>query len=175
MVQELKKRGLFDSTMIIISAKHGQSPIDPSKLRTLKTNPGISTRPSDLLAGDAPMVTEDDIALVWLQNPVILASDLTLLENKLTTANIQKILAAESLKLVFNDPSQDSRTRTSSFSRSWGRSIPRALRKLPSTEDSARMTLTWPCSFPHRTLKPKRSSRRSRQCRLLPRFCRRSG
>jgi hypothetical protein len=31
MVSELKKRGLFDSTLIIVTAKHGQSPIDTSR------------------------------------------------------------------------------------------------------------------------------------------------
>src|ERR1700733_5762247 len=30
-VNELKKQGLYDSTLIIITAKHGQSPIDPSR------------------------------------------------------------------------------------------------------------------------------------------------
>ena len=30
-VNELKKQGLFNSTLIVITAKHGQSPIDPSR------------------------------------------------------------------------------------------------------------------------------------------------
>ena len=32
-VNELKAQGLYDSTLIVITAKHGQSPIDPSPLR----------------------------------------------------------------------------------------------------------------------------------------------
>jgi len=32
MVTELKNHGLLDSTLIIVSAKHGQSPIDPSRV-----------------------------------------------------------------------------------------------------------------------------------------------
>jgi hypothetical protein len=32
MVSELNKQGLLDSTLIIVSAKHGQSPIDPSRV-----------------------------------------------------------------------------------------------------------------------------------------------
>ena len=31
MVSELKKQGLYDSTLIIITAKHGQSPVDSSR------------------------------------------------------------------------------------------------------------------------------------------------
>ena len=32
MVAELKKQGLLDSTLIIVSAKHGQSAIDPNRV-----------------------------------------------------------------------------------------------------------------------------------------------
>src|ERR1700757_3118804 len=43
MVQELIKKGLFNSTLIIITAKHGQTPIDPSKLNKIDPNliPGL--------------------------------------------------------------------------------------------------------------------------------------
>jgi hypothetical protein len=41
MVATLKSRGLYDSTLIIISAKHGQSPIDSARYL------GISTKPND--------------------------------------------------------------------------------------------------------------------------------
>ena len=30
MVAELKKQGLYDSTLIVVTAKHGQSPVDTS-------------------------------------------------------------------------------------------------------------------------------------------------
>ena len=30
-VRELEARGLYDSTLIVITAKHGQSPIDPNR------------------------------------------------------------------------------------------------------------------------------------------------
>src|SRR5947207_9807292 len=35
MVSELRDRGLLDSTLIIVSAKHGNSPIDPATLRRI--------------------------------------------------------------------------------------------------------------------------------------------
>ena len=31
MVQELKNRGLYESTLVVITAKHGQNPIDSSR------------------------------------------------------------------------------------------------------------------------------------------------
>jgi len=51
MISELKKRGLYQSTLIIISAKHGQSPIDSARYLGISTTPGdpITTSPADIL------------------------------------------------------------------------------------------------------------------------------
>ena len=69
MVSELKKQGLFDSTLIIVTSKHGQSPIDSSRY-----NPnGSPNDPATILASflapsenSAIGPTEDDVALLWL-------------------------------------------------------------------------------------------------------------
>jgi type I phosphodiesterase/nucleotide pyrophosphatase len=52
MVAELKKQGLLDTTLIIITAKHGQSPIDPNLFKELGN--GITTTPADVVAGFLP-------------------------------------------------------------------------------------------------------------------------
>jgi hypothetical protein len=52
MVAELKRQGLLESTLIIVTAKHGQSPIDP--LRFQEKGAGISTTPADVIAGFLP-------------------------------------------------------------------------------------------------------------------------
>jgi hypothetical protein len=69
MVSELKKQGLYDSTMIIITAKHGQSPVDSSRYQA----DGSPNDPASILASFlAPTEledigpTEDDVALLWL-------------------------------------------------------------------------------------------------------------
>ena len=60
---ELIKQGLDESTLIIVSAKHGQSPIDP-KARVAQSDapfqatPGFGTRGFEIC---------DDAALIWLQ------------------------------------------------------------------------------------------------------------
>ena len=77
-VSELQKQGLFDSTLIVITAKHGQSPIDPSRYVGQTIN---GTSPATLLsnAGYIPFSestnnptgigpTEDDVSLLWLAN-----------------------------------------------------------------------------------------------------------
>ncbi len=72
MVSELRSQGLAGSTAIIISAKHGQSPIDPNDLTRIDDTPIINginaawqaAHPSagDLIA-DA---TDDDAIMMWL-------------------------------------------------------------------------------------------------------------
>ena len=78
-VSELKAKGLYDSTLIVITAKHGQSPIDPS--RYVASDSINGTSPVTLLsnAGYIPYSestnnptgigpTEDDVSLVWLKS-----------------------------------------------------------------------------------------------------------
>ena len=77
MVSELKKQNLINSTLIIITAKHGQSPVDSSRYNR-EVSPstptsGISTDPATILTlcldpseNSAIGPTEDDVALLWL-------------------------------------------------------------------------------------------------------------
>src|SRR5207253_7329827 len=65
LVSELKLKGLDKSTMIIVSAKHGQSAIDLSRLTKINTSNGRPTKLlSSLLAGSS----EDDVSLLWLKH-----------------------------------------------------------------------------------------------------------
>ncbi len=122
-VSELKKQGLFDSTLIVITAKHGQSPIDPSRYvgQTIK-----GTSPVTLLsnAGFIPFSestnnptgigpTEDDVSLVWLKSSFDTNDAVSILEaNPSTTTGIGlgQIYYGPSLFLNFNDPTVDPRT-----------------------------------------------------------------
>src|SRR5262249_21518911 len=65
MVAELKAKGLLDQTLVVISAKHGQSPIDPAarKIVSSKLIPGLVNQVKDKIAAQ---VTQDSVALVWL-------------------------------------------------------------------------------------------------------------
>jgi arylsulfatase A-like enzyme len=57
MVEELKDQGLLDTTLIIVTAKHGQSPIDPNRFQEVGKgmNP-ITTTPANVVAGFLPPV-----------------------------------------------------------------------------------------------------------------------
>jgi hypothetical protein len=65
MVAELQSKGLLASTLIIVTAKHGQSPIDHTL--TQKVSPDIL---ASVISQAAPVADhiEDDVALYWLTN-----------------------------------------------------------------------------------------------------------
>jgi hypothetical protein len=107
IVAELKKKGVFDSTLIIIAAKHGQSPIDVTK------RVGIGNgQPTTLLGPADAFDISDDGSLIWLTDQELLGSvveNLSQPENQ-QTLGIQEIFAGQSLRDKFNDPGSDPRT-----------------------------------------------------------------
>ena len=121
-VKELKKSGLYDSTLIIITAKHGQSPIDPS---LYKRQTKIGTSPATLLdnAGfipesEAPSnptgigATEDDVSLIWLKDSSETSAAVQILEQNAgpTGIGLGQFYYGASLAINFNDPTVDPRT-----------------------------------------------------------------
>jgi hypothetical protein len=121
-VNELKKQGLYDSTLIVITAKHGQSPIDPSRYVSQLIS---GTSPATLLsnAGYIPFSestnnptgigpTEDDVSLLWLTNSSDTLAAVSILEANATPAGIElgQIYYGPSLALNYNDPTKDPRT-----------------------------------------------------------------
>lgn len=77
MVSALKANGIFKSTLIVITAKHGQSPIDPILFYPVPgNNKDHGTTPADLLGStylpDSELnqigPTQDDVSLLWLKS-----------------------------------------------------------------------------------------------------------
>jgi hypothetical protein len=121
-VSELKAKGLYDTTLIVITAKHGQSPIDPSRYVSQLIN---GTSPVTLLsnAGYIPFSestnnptgigpTEDDVSLVWLTNSSDTQASVKILEENAAASGIAlgQIYYGPSLALNYNDPTVDPRT-----------------------------------------------------------------
>jgi arylsulfatase A-like enzyme len=67
MVSELRDRGLLDSTLIIISAKHGNSPVDPATLRRIDPA-GIMNIVNGVQAGLVAQLSADTGPLLWLKD-----------------------------------------------------------------------------------------------------------
>ena len=121
-VDELKDKGLYGTTMIVITAKHGQSPIDPM---LYKRQTKIGTSPATLLSnaglipdsestnnptGIGP--TEDDVSLLWLKSPsqTQAAVDILKANEGPTGIGLGQYFYGPSLALNFNDPTVDPRT-----------------------------------------------------------------
>ncbi len=122
-VAELKSKGLYDSTLIVITAKHGQSPIDPSRYVgqtingtspvTLLSNAGYipNSESTNNPTGIGP--TEDDVSLVWLKSSADTEASVKILEDNPSTSTgigLGQIYYGPSLSLNYNDPTQDPRT-----------------------------------------------------------------
>ncbi len=119
MVDALKHRGLLESTLIVITAKHGQSPIDPNLFFPIpghKTNNGLSPAtlisnqlhaampPSEDPNGSGIGSTEDDVSLLWLTNPTYTDAAVALLEGNLKTIGAGQIFYGPSVALNYNKP-----------------------------------------------------------------------
>jgi arylsulfatase A-like enzyme len=106
-VAELKKQNLYESTLIIIGAKHGQSPIDISKRQGVGGGePGTTIGSADAFD------ISDDGSLIWLTDPELTPGVVSTLSEPANQEKlgIQEIFAGQSLRNKFNDPGSDPRT-----------------------------------------------------------------
>jgi arylsulfatase A-like enzyme len=112
MVEALKTQGLFDSTAIIVSAKHGQSPIDPHRFFPIPGHAHSNgAAPSDLIAAYLPDSetggigpTEDDISLLWLTRASDTTAAVEVLEANAAAAGIGQIFYGAALETMFARP-----------------------------------------------------------------------
>ena len=126
MIAALKNRGLYDSTLLIVSAKHGQSPINPAKVNKpghfadlVAALPDAGTNPAAIAllnaanctTGPCGFVMDDDIALIWLQGQNIATQKVVDYLNANAVALFaEDVIGGAEVKLKFNDPATDSRT-----------------------------------------------------------------
>src|SRR5215470_11323011 len=121
MVAALKQRGLLDSTTIIITAKHGQSPIDANRFYPIPGHSGTNgTPPSGIIGNLLPAIynnannglglAEDDISQIWLADPDSTADAVAALEaaqaspNVIDRPGLGQIYYFGSLNTLFNPP-----------------------------------------------------------------------
>jgi hypothetical protein len=111
MVDGLRKAGLLDSTLIILSAKHGNSPTDPSKLRRVNANV-IADLVNGVQPGLLAYQSGDTIYMVWLTDQTQIAAVAAALgdPDNQAAAGIQEILSGEKITLLYKDPLGDSQT-----------------------------------------------------------------
>ena len=108
IVAELKKKDLFDSTWIVITSKHGQSPIDVKKRRIIDGD-AVEGVVDSVQKGLAAHVTTDTVGLIWLKDPTKTNAVVNAYRERMAALGIQEIYSGEKLKLLFNTAAEDSR------------------------------------------------------------------
>jgi hypothetical protein len=112
MVTALRTQGLLDSTTIIISAKHGQSPVDTNRYFGIPGPSGNNGMPpSALISKYLPAAettglgpTEDDISQLWLTDSSNTEAAVAILESNAAAAGIGQIFYGTSLAVMFGSP-----------------------------------------------------------------------
>jgi len=128
MVVALKAQHIYDSTLFIVSAKHGQSPINPVKtnkpghfadlVAALAIKQGATGDPgvvaianaNNCSTGPCGFVQDDDIALIWLQDQTQAAAVASYLNANAGALFIDEVMAGAEINLKFNSPLSDNAT-----------------------------------------------------------------
>ena len=125
IVQALRFQGVYDRTLIIVTAKHGQSPINPLQSNKVghfadlvATLPDAATNPAAVAlasagacsTGSCGFVMDDDVALIWLADQSQAPAVAAYLNANAKPLFIEEVLAGPGLKLRFGDPLKDNRT-----------------------------------------------------------------
>jgi Type I phosphodiesterase / nucleotide pyrophosphatase len=120
LVNALKDRGIYDDTLIIITAKHGGSPIDPTRYVADGANTPATLLADRIPYSESPLnptgigATEDDVSVLWLNKGESVTSAVELLEENATAIGLGQIYYGPTLALNYNvggwERGQDPRT-----------------------------------------------------------------
>jgi hypothetical protein len=120
IVNALKDAGLYESTMIIITAKHGESPIDPQLYKADTANTPATLLGPAIPFSESPLnttgigATEDDVSVLWLKKGASVTAAVNLLEKHAAEIGLGQLYYGPTLALNYNigglDPGQDPRT-----------------------------------------------------------------
>ena len=120
IVNALKNRGIFEDTLIIITAKHGGSPIDTSRYVADGANTPATLMGTRIPYSESPLnptgigATEDDVSLLWLNKGESVPSAVELLEQNAAAIGLGQIYFGPTLSLNYNvggwAPGEDPRT-----------------------------------------------------------------
>lgn len=120
IVAALKREGIYDDTLLIITAKHGDSPIDPGRYVADGSNTPATLLGSAIPYSESPLnqtgigATEDDVSVLWLNKGASVHEAVALLENNAAAIGLGEIYYGPSLWVNYNvggwDAGQDPRT-----------------------------------------------------------------
>jgi hypothetical protein len=120
IVNALKDANLYDNTLIIVTAKHGESPIDPTMYVANGSNTPATLLGTAVPFSESPLnstgigATEDDVSVLWLAPGSSVTDAVALLEKNATQIGLGEIYYGPTLALNYNvgglGPWQDPRS-----------------------------------------------------------------
>jgi hypothetical protein len=120
ILNALRDAGIYNDTLVIISAKHGESPIDTSQYVADGTNTPATLLGSAIPFSESPLnttgigATEDDVSVLWLKEGESVTSAVELLDKNAAAIGLGEIYYGSSLALNYGigglDPGDDPRT-----------------------------------------------------------------
>jgi hypothetical protein len=120
IIHALMAAGLYDDTLVIITAKHGESPIDTSRYVADGTNTPATLLGSAIPYSESPLnatgigATEDDVSVLWLKQGASVTAAVELLNKNAAAIGFGQMFYGPSLALNYNlgglEPGQDPRS-----------------------------------------------------------------
>ena len=120
IVKSLKDAGIYDSTLVIVTAKHGESPIDPTRYVANGSNTPATLMGTMIPFSESPLnttgigATEDDVSVLWLKKGVSVTSAVQILESNASEIGMGEIYYGPTIAPNYDvggwGPGQDSRT-----------------------------------------------------------------
>jgi len=120
IVNGLKEAGIYNDTLIIVSAKHGESPIDPSVYVANGSNTPATLLGSAIPYSESPLnptgigATEDDVSVLWLKKGASVTSAVETLEQNAAAIGLGELYYGPTLAINYNvgglEPGDDPRS-----------------------------------------------------------------
>ena len=132
LVEALNVAGLWSTTLFVVAASHGQSPVDPARLVRYPTAL-VPSLANEVQAGMVAAATQDSVALLWLTDPTKAAAVGQHLTDAKVMAGIDRVIAGPEVVTDSPIPPPTRVSPTSSSSFRTARSTPTARRRWAST------------------------------------------
>ena len=120
IVNGLKTAGIYNNTLVIITAKHGESPIDPTRYVADGANTPATLLGNAIPFSESPLnptgigATEDDVSVLWLKKGASVPAAVELLESNAAAIGLGEIYYGASLAVNYNvgglEPGEDPRS-----------------------------------------------------------------
>jgi arylsulfatase A-like enzyme len=108
IVAALKRAGIYDSTLLIVTAKHGDSPIDPRRYVADGSGTPATLLHNYIPYSESPLnptgigATEDDLSVLWLNKGASVDEAVEVLQSNASAIGLGQIFYGPSLWLNYN-------------------------------------------------------------------------